>query len=146
MINLLLIISYFLTSVGLNDVRETYFLAVNSEEKTDLLIELTKENKSTLYTAYLGVGYTLKASFGYNPIKKLDNFEKGKKLIDSSVKNSPENVEIRFLRLTVQEGSPALLNYKDNIKKDREFIKKELNISKLPSWYKKKIHEYLNKR
>ena len=43
---------------------------------------------------------------------------------------APNNLEIRFIRLSVQRNAPRFLGYYDNLKTDEEFIKQhQSNIS-----------------
>ncbi len=39
-------------------------------------------------------------------------------------KKEPENIEIRFIRLSVQKYAPSFLGYNKNIKEDLSFIQK----------------------
>ncbi len=58
-----------------------------------------------------------------SPISKLNTFKEGKKNIEQAIKKEPENVELRFIRLSVQKNAPSFLGYKSNINEDAKFIK-----------------------
>lgn len=141
-----IIVTHLLSTSGISEVRRTYFLAVDNEDDTNQLLEMCEGNNDPVYMAYRGVAYTLKANYSYNPVKKLNYFEKGKQLIEKAVKKKTTNLEIRFLRLTVQKGAPSMLGYYSNIKRDKNFIKQNLVKSSLPGWYKKKINAYLDSK
>lgn len=77
-----------------------------------------KTNKSSVEDAYSGVLQSILAGSFYNPFNKYSWFVSGKKNIENSVKKSPKDPEIRFLRLSVQYKAPKFLGYYDNIKED----------------------------
>lgn len=133
-----------LNAVKIDDLRTTYFKAVKSEQATQRLFKMCEGQTDTECIVYRGVAFTLKANYTYNPFKKLEFFNQGTELIDLALKLEPKNVEFRFLRLTVQEGSPSMLGYKDQISEDRKFVVNNISTSGLPEWYKKNVHEYLN--
>ena len=51
-------------------------------------------------------------------------FKQGVALIESAVKAESSNIEIRYIRLGVQENSPKFLGYHKNIEEDKDFILK----------------------
>lgn len=57
-----------------------------------------------------------------NPFKKLGFFGDGKKLIESAISIEPENLELRFLRLTIQTNLPEFLGYSESKEKDKAFV------------------------
>jgi hypothetical protein len=93
-----------------------------------MISELEKiKNNSVVNLAYLGGYKTIWANHVFSPIEKLKTFKEGKKLIDEAVLKEPNNIEIRFIRLSVQKNAPAFLGYKSNVKEDEEFIRKNRN-------------------
>jgi len=73
--------------------------------------------------AYLGGLQTIWANHVFSPISKLNTFKEGTKNIESAIKKEPNNVELRFIRLSIQKNISAFLGYKSNIKEDTQFIK-----------------------
>lgn len=93
-----------------------------------MILELEKvKNDSAVNLAYLGGFQTILAKHVFSPIEKLKTFKEGKKLIDEAVLKEPNNIEIRFIRLSVQKNAPDFLGYKSNVKEDEEFIRKNRN-------------------
>lgn len=111
----------------LNDVRDNYNkLSYNKMLCEKMIFELEKtKNNSATYLAYLGGAQTVWANHVVNPISKLNTFNKGKKNIESAIAKEPENVELRFIRLSIQKNAPSFLGYKSNVKEDTELIKKK---------------------
>ncbi|MEI7597324.1 MAG: hypothetical protein WCK02_16360 [Bacteroidota bacterium] len=84
--------------------------------------QLNSLSKLDNTSAYFGA-LLMKKSALVTPKDKLAMFAKGKKILEESIKKSPENAEYRFLRLVVQENCPPILDYKKNIKTDAAKIR-----------------------
>lgn len=84
--------------------------------------ELSKE-KSVIALAYLGAYQKIWANHVFNPLSKLATFKKGKNNIELAISKEPENVEIRYIRFSVQKNAPSFLGFNNNIKEDRDFLK-----------------------
>lgn len=112
-------------ATGLDEVRANYNKLVSEKELCEKMIaELTKtKNNSATHLAYLGGLQTIWANHVLSPISKLNTFKKGKNNIEEAIKKEPENVELRFIRLSVQKNAPSFLGYKSNIHEDVKFIK-----------------------
>jgi len=109
----------------LDDVRKNYSKMASNEELCKSAIANLKEakNSSATHLGYLGGLQTIWANHIFNPIGKLKTFNEGKKNIEQAIKKEPENVELRFIRLSVQKNAPSFLSYQSNIKEDIQFIK-----------------------
>ena len=109
----------------LNEVRATYTKVVSDKDLCHNMISDLQNirPKSSIHRAYLGGLQTIWANHVFSPISKLNTFKKGKKNIEQAIENDPKNVEIRFIRLSVQKNTPSFLGYKSNIKEDTAFIK-----------------------
>lgn len=124
-IGFLLLISIQLSAQAktLNFFRENYAKAISDKKLCFKMIEeleLLKEDP--IFLAYLGGLQSVKANHVFNPIRKLSTFNKGKNNIEKAVRLSPNNPEIRFIRLSIQKNIPAFLGYNDNIEEDIKLI------------------------
>lgn len=72
--------------------------------------------------AYIGALMMKEASFQPSVFGKYTCFTKGKKILEEEIRNNTASVEFRFLRLTVQEHCPAILDYNSNISSDTAVI------------------------
>lgn len=124
LISVLCLLTSFNTT-GLDTVRANYSKVVSDKELCEKMIaELAEaKNNSATHLAYLGALQTIWANHVFNPISKLNTFKEGKKNIEQAIKKEPANVELRFIRLSVQKNAPSFLGYKPNINEDTEFIK-----------------------
>ncbi|MDD3875321.1 MAG: hypothetical protein PHT69_01740 [Bacteroidales bacterium] len=98
-------------------------LRENNMNAIDLCISKL-ENKRLVVpeNAYLGALYMKKSSFLSIPREKLATFRKGKLILENEIATNPLHVEMKLLRLMIQENSPEILNYYMNIVEDSDFI------------------------
>lgn len=117
-------------------LREAYKTAANSEKEAATFIELTQHvDSSPVQQAYLGAAFALKAKFRG---KKIKNLKTAKKLLEEAVSNKPDNIEIRMIRLSIQESLPKIAGYNAAISADKEFI-----MANLKEIQNEKFKEYL---
>ena len=124
-ISLLILFVSFLYPPNLSHLREEYPKANSSEAITDQLYEkLSSVNDSDpmVLVAYKGAVSTLKAKYAKGIKNKKEFFKAGKSLLESAVQADPKNIEIRCLRLSVQENSPKIVGYKNDMDEDKKFI------------------------
>lgn len=115
----------YLLQLDLSKIRAEYPEAVKSEEKASKLYEslstITKEDDKIL-VAYKGGVSAIMAQFAKGIKEKTDLFKEGRDLLEYAVEEAPENIEIRCIRMGVQENSPKITGYRDNIEDDKKFI------------------------
>lgn len=133
----------FLIAQELPDIREEYYDASktkqNAEQFYKLLSNYSKSNNVIL--AYKGASITLQSKFTSGLKQKKQLFIEGATLVENAVKSSPENAEIRLVRLSIQENTPKILKYKANIEEDKKVIVDTFD--KLPQDLKVYIREYV---
>lgn len=126
-----LIMFFFVLSLSgnLTEIRNLYSNVSSSKEKQqDFITYMQKvDTKQPVFQAYKGASLILQSK---NTTVKSDRkqlFVNGAGLIDKSVNKEPENIEIRLIRLSIQENIPKALKYNSNIQEDVTFINKNLN-------------------
>lgn len=120
------------TAFGVSDisqVRLQYKEASTNAEKTKQLYEdlgsITKES-DVLLIAYKGAATTLMAKYAKTIKEKKAFFREGVGYIEYAVEQAPNNVEIRYLRLSVKENAPRITGYKRHMDKDKTYILEHL--------------------
>lgn len=133
---------------AINDVRIMFHKAASAEETCIELINLldpVNEKISPLLFGYRGCATMLMAKHSVNPFSKLSYFRKGKVILEKAIKADQNNVELRFLRYTIQTNVPSFLNYNDNLEQDRTFLTrvlpelKDKDLKPIISSYLKKV-------
>ena len=113
----------------INVVRELYLSAYINEDSCNNLgekLNSIENNKEILIKGYQGCFYFIKCKFINNPIEKLIYFRKGKKLLETAIKEDPKSVELKFLRYSIQKNLPRFLSYHDNLEKDLNFVNENI--------------------
>ncbi len=109
--------------VDVEYLRANYENAVVDKSFCKQMIAKLDQAQDPVHLAYLGAFQTMWAKHSFNPITKLNSFTEGKKNIDQAVKLNPNDLEIRFIRLSIQKKAPGFLGYNGNIKEDTKYIK-----------------------
>src|SRR5450432_714106 len=93
--------------------------------------------------AFEGALLMKKAGLGGSALSKLHLFKEGRKKLEATISQDPDNAEYRFLRLMIQENAPGFLGYQNDLNKDSEFIRK--SYKSLPEAVQHAIAEYNKK-
>lgn len=110
-------------------LRKQLLVALDRKGLTDSLYKvLTAEpNKSPLNICYLGVVQALKAKHAWNPYYKVKYLNDAEKTLQVAVNHEPDNIEIRFMRFSIEHNVPGFLGYTKHLVTDREEMIKQLD-------------------
>ncbi len=141
----ILLICFMLFSfsgIELDNVRKQFEDAKASKEATESLYKLLQDYQKDdpVLLAYKGAALTLRARYLTERSAKKDMVSQGITVLERAVKSSPNQVEVRIIRLAVQEHSPKILKYKMNIAEDKQMILS--NISGQPVAVKSMVKRY----
>jgi hypothetical protein len=134
--------------VDIQTVREIYAKAADNEALADKLYQwLRKQDLSNqaILLAYLGASEALKAKNAFFPFVKLDYIQQAQATFAQAVKLAPEDIEIRFLRLTIEANTPNFLGFSSNVDADKALIIKNIRTSETHLAMKQAIADYLLK-
>ncbi|MFD0941517.1 hypothetical protein [Pedobacter boryungensis] len=107
----------------LSTLRKLYYRAAVESAAS---VSLSKELKSVqldaepILVCYKGAAYMMEAKYAFNPISKLSRFSKGKNAIEHAIAREPSNMEMRFIRFSIQTNLPGFLGYHTNISSDKQ--------------------------
>ncbi|NND88838.1 MAG: hypothetical protein HKM28_06295 [Flavobacteriaceae bacterium] len=97
-----------------------------------------------ILVAYKGAIMTMMAKYTRNKSEKKDFFKEGVSLLEAAVESDPNNIEIRTIRLSIQENAPKFLRYHKNISEDKQYILehyKEVRNAELKIFVKKFVQQ-----
>lgn len=144
----LLMIPPVFSATDLGYIRKLFFEASQSPQKTDIMLQLlnrAEDKYLPVLKGYTGMSYMLLAKHGFNFIARYNNFQQGKELLERAIHEDKNNVELRFLRLSVQMNVPIFLNYSTQIENDKQFIVAHFNSLK-DADLKERIFNYFKKK
>lgn len=112
----------------ISELRKQMLRAINSPKVTDSLYNnLQKTNqKVPLVMAYFGALEALKAKDSWNPYNKIKFLNLSNKTILQAVNASPNDMEIRFVRFSVQTNLPHFLGLNKDLDSDKNQILHQL--------------------
>jgi hypothetical protein len=110
-------------------LRKQLLEALEKKNLTDSLYKVfsAAPNKSPLNTCYLGVIQALKAKHAWNPYFKVKYLNDADKTLQTAVNREPDNIEIRFMRFSIEHNVPGFLGYTKHLVADREEMIKQLD-------------------
>lgn len=108
----------------INQIRKDYINAINNSEVADKLCKHLQEikNPDALMLAYLGSVQAIKGKHAWNPVNKMSYLKQGFATIDKAVVKDANQLEVRFLRFSLQYYVPAFLGYSKNLIADKNKI------------------------
>lgn len=119
------LILVFSKNPEITEIRKLYPTVIDSEsnvkEFSSKLSDVTKEDNKTLY-AYKGASIALLAKYKKTVSDKSKSFKEGAKMVEFAIESEPNNIEIRLIRLSIQEKTPKILKYNSNKKEDKNFL------------------------
>nr|WP_157536179.1 hypothetical protein [Mucilaginibacter sp. L294] len=117
------------TEPDLHTIRKLLVTAINSSKTTDSLYRNlgSIKNRTALVTGYIGTLQALKAKHTWNPYYKIKYLNDAEKTFKNAVTNDPSNIEIRFMRFSVEHNVPGFLGYTKNLEADRTEIIKQIS-------------------
>jgi disulfide oxidoreductase YuzD len=115
----------FFGDAELNEIRKMYPKVAVSESSIKnfqaKLSEVTMEHNKVL-VAYKGASTVMFTKYIKIVQEKKVNFKEGVKWIEFAVKSKPDNIEIRMIRMSIQENTPKVAKYNTHIQEDKKFI------------------------
>lgn len=113
---------------NLHSIRQSLISALDSQIVTDSLYNnLTSiHNRSPLINGYIGAVQALKAKHTWNPYYKIKYLNAAETTFKSAVINDPHNIEIRFMRFSIEHYVPGFLGYNKNLIADKDEIIKQV--------------------
>lgn len=145
------IISLCLGSLFIGDLdvlRKQYLTAAMDKAKVQTLAdscETLNDTEDSTTQGYCTMVHFLEAKSAFNPYRKLSAFNAGRKKLDSLIVKNKTNIELRYLRHSIQERVPGFLGYNENLEEDVLFMQTNLS-SMVDSAAYQLIYNYLEHR
>lgn len=116
---------FFFANPSLTEIRKLYAAASTTDsvakDMAEKLADITKEDDKTLL-AYKGASVIILSKAEKKIADKSKKFKEGATLIEYAIAKEPNAIEIRMIRLSIQENVPKIVNYRGNKKEDKQFI------------------------
>lgn len=112
----------------ISELRKQMLRAINSPKVTDSLYTAlyTITKKPPLVLGYFGALEALKAKDSWNPYKKVKLLVASNKTMEQAINASPNDMEIRFIRFSIQTNLPHFLGLNKDLDADKNQILHQL--------------------
>lgn len=112
----------FFFQTDLEALRNSYAKSNLSNANTEAFINLAgKQSGSDAVTGgYKAAAQIMEAKFAKKNRKAM--VKNGATSLESIIKNNPNNIELRLIRLSVQENIPKIVGYRGSMKDDKAFL------------------------
>jgi hypothetical protein len=128
LVSLAIISSSYAQGLSLAEIRKQYVQGAENEDTAEKLLKALGAADTPVTLAYKGATQAVMAKYATLPSKKYSLAKKGLAMINSAIAKDPENIEIRYLRFTIQENVPGFLGLSGDMDKDKAVIVR--NVSK----------------
>lgn len=117
-----------MSSDGSDGLRKCFHESVLDESKIDMFHQkvMAIDMPSAIEKAYQAASFALLAKKVWNPIEKIEYLNRYSKLIDRAIAAAPNNIEIRFLRLSIDHNTPMIAGRRHHVDDDKKQILKLL--------------------
>ncbi|AFM04157.1 hypothetical protein Fleli_1758 [Bernardetia litoralis DSM 6794] len=127
------------------EVRKKYFEAIGNERKIKRLLKQLQETKkmSALLLAYCAACESMMAQFSWNPYTKLAQVTKSFELFEKAINDDSKDIEIRFLRFSVQHNVPDFLRKNREFEEDKTILVENFENADFDTEFREFIISYL---
>lgn len=110
--------------VDLPTLRQLYAEAALQEDAARRLLTLVRQYQGAeaAVLGYRGVAEAVQARYVWSPLAKLRAVREAQRQFTRAVAADPHNVEVRFLRFTIETNVPPYLGYSQHLAEDRALI------------------------
>lgn len=126
-------------SVEQKHIRTVYHESIDDECQLQTIAVSKSYGTSDLTRAYQGFALSTSADFAFLPTTKWTRFSRGRDMVEAAIKSSPNNPEIRYIRIMIQTHAPAIVDYRENINEDLEVFEKNIGSYDVDEVWKSKF-------
>ncbi len=142
----LFFIFLFTLALGINvgEVRKLYPNSADSKTNAEAFLNKLEDvdhNSSAVLMCYKGAALAMQAKFAKTIKEKKAKIKAGAAIIEDAIEKDNKNIEMRMIRLSIQESLPKIVGYSKDISDDRDFILN--NISGTPPSLKDYILDFV---
>jgi|SRR6478735_608366 len=115
---------FLLQDASVAELRQLLFEGSANEDKAHQLFEKVGDYKGSdpVLIGYKGAAFALKAKYGFNPVGKLKHIKTAQKYFNDAVAAAPENMEVRFLRYSVEAQTPKMIDLSAHVPEDQALL------------------------
>lgn len=109
----------------ITQLREMFFKASQNEQEANRMsmhLDTLQIQEKYVLMGYQAASKFLLSKYAINPYHKWTLFKQGRNLMEKAVVSLPQDIEIRYLRFTIQTHLPRMLGYDEGIEPDKKML------------------------
>jgi hypothetical protein len=126
LLSLLFLFVFANVSHDLASVRQNYISAATSLAGAEAFRKsfetVDNGHSNATLVAYKAASIVLMAKYEEGVFAKMRFLNKGKDLLEATIKKAPDNYEARLIRFNIQDNVPWITGYTSNIKEDKAYL------------------------
>ncbi|MDI9342237.1 MAG: hypothetical protein QM534_16805 [Sediminibacterium sp.] len=103
-------------------IRALFNVAHVHKKDCEQLIHLTENKNLPVIQAYHAAATMVYSKYFINPFKATQLFNTGKTLLEDLISENYDDIELHYLRYTIQLNTPIFLGYNKSIPEDRKLL------------------------
>jgi hypothetical protein len=110
----------------LSKIRSLFLTASNNKTSCELFKKECDKLASSLSTTiqgYRACSKMMSAKYFINPLTKLTEFKQGKQQLEHCIQKDPNNIELIYIRYSIQTHVPSFLGYSSDLDQDKQKLK-----------------------
>lgn len=114
-----------MTITDIQKIRIDFNGAITNQDKALILhaqLMQLKPASNTIEYAYLGATEALLAKHSFNPFSKLSYVNSALEKLNKAVDINSSNLEIRYMRFSVEANMPPYLGYSKHVSEDKQIL------------------------
>jgi hypothetical protein len=131
----------------LDEVRKAFYRASMEQEVCEEIYNKIKDrnySEKPLLLGYRGVYQAIMAKYLWNPFSKWWYFRSGVEQLETAISKDNDNIELIFLRFSIQTNCPEFLGYNSKITSDKDFILTQMHDKKVVWEYRTFMADIIN--
>lgn len=143
---LLMLVGMHATAQDINFARSSFDECVYQKNAGERFLDAASDNTKLTSTVlgYKGAILMIMAKHYISPWTKLGSFNQGRALLEDAIKKDAGNLELIYIRFSIQTNSPSFLGYQQFIETDKNKLLEETPLLK-DKILRKRITDYLLK-
>jgi hypothetical protein len=145
---LVLFVNNIEAQISVSRLRATYSQVVQDSVACSTLYNKIKiyNESDNLLLGYKGAVTAALSNHIKQKEEKLKVFKEGKRQLEQAIAKDTNNIELRFLRLTIQSNCPKILGYNKQVISDKNYIQRNIAALDNTPELKKNVKEFLETR
>lgn len=113
-------------------MRRWFMASIDSKDTANTFHDKMEgyDGENPLKLGYKGASKAFMARYNWSPFKKMHYLEEGMNLVNGAIEKVPNDIELRFIRLSITYYLPGFLGYGSHIKEDKKAIMTRLKSEK----------------